>query len=129
MSATNYLENKLLDHLTNNASYTPPGLWVGLGALELSADLENGLYNSEYDNTYAPGYTRMPITFNAAVDGVAISNPVTFPVATGVWPAAPHYHIFDSATAGNSLIVQTVTGAKSVAIGDQYVLTVYQTMA
>ncbi len=96
---TNYLENKLLDHVLNTASYTmPSGCYLGLftaapsdagGGTELSGN----------------GYARQDVTFGAASSGTAANTSEhTFTADGGDWGEITHWAIFDASTSGNMLL-------------------------
>ena len=93
MSASNSLENSLLDHALGEGArnYTPPNLYVALfsgPASEVSAALEAGTDSNTggnwgYYEINTGGYQRQSINFAAASGGSASSNVVVnFPQAT-----------------------------------------------
>jgi hypothetical protein len=125
-AASNYLENKVLDHVLRNSAYTQPsGLWVGLfnnTSTLAAANLEAGTLTDE-TSTSGTAYSRKAITFGAASSGTATSNStVTFDAATASWGTVTHVAVMDSATAGagNVLFWGALTVSKSVATGDTF---------
>ena len=125
-AASNYLENKVLDHVLRNSAYTQPsGLWVGLfnNTSTLAAtNLEAGTLTDEV-TTSGSAYGRKAITFGAASSGTATSNStVTFDAATASWGTVTHVAVMDNATAGagNVLFWGALTVSKSVATGDTF---------
>lgn len=92
---TAYYANKLLDHVTKNATYTAPtGLYLALFTDEPGRI-------SPYLNELT-GYTRQAVTFGAASNGIAANtNAVSF----GTLPSATirYWGLFDAATNGNLL--------------------------
>jgi hypothetical protein len=117
MSASNYLENELLDHAFGGGDYArPASVYVSLhsadpgdtGASELSGG----------------GYARAAVTnnstnFPAASGGEkANANPIEFPEATADWPQATHFGVWDASTGGNFLVGGPLDEAKTVQEGD-----------
>lgn len=95
---SDYLENKILDHVLRNTAYTSPTtVYMGLFT---AAPTDAGGGTEVSTNNYA----RTAITFSAAASG-AITNSadVTFPTPSGSWGACTHFGIFDAATVGNLL--------------------------
>ena len=125
-AASNYLENKVLDHVLRNSAYTQPAaLYVALfnNTSTLAAtNLEAGTLTDEV-TTSGSAYSRKAITFAAASSGTATSNStVTFDAATGSWGTVTHVAIMDGATAGagNVLFYGALTVSKTVATGDTF---------
>lgn len=95
---SDYLENKILDHVLRNTAYTSPTtVYMGLFT---AAPSDAGGGTEVSGNNYA----RTAITFSAASGG-AITNSadVTFPTPSGSWGACSHFGIFDASSAGNLL--------------------------
>jgi hypothetical protein len=110
---SDYLENKVLDHVLGTTSYTMPAtVYVGLSTGSFADD------NSGTELT-GNGYARQSIAFDAAASGTTdnTSN-VDFPAATGSWGTVSHYGLFDALSGGNLLIHGAFTTSKTVAIGD-----------
>ena len=119
MSFSDYLENKLLDHLFGKASYTAPTIYVGLSTAD-PLDDASGLAEPS-----SGGYARVataPADWNAALNGlIDNANAVTFPQATGDWSGGAnqtHFALFDAASAGNMLAHGALGTAKPVLSGD-----------
>lgn len=111
---SNYLENKLLDHVLKGTVYTPPTtLYVALFTTD-PTDAGTGTEVS------GGAYARKVVTFSVAVNG-AISNnaDVTFDVATANWGTITHCGIYDALSAGNLLFHGALTASKSINIDDQ----------
>lgn len=105
-----YLENKVLDHVFRNTSYTPPaGTYL---ALYTAAPTDAG----GGTQVTGGGYARQAITFSAASAG-AISNTgaVNFTASGGNFGAIVAVGIFDALTSGNMLAWKAIT---SVTIND-----------
>jgi len=118
MSAfSDYLENKVLDHLLGAVAYTAP------------ATVYFALYSAAPSDTGGGtevgggGYTRVAVTNNttnwpAAASGTKRNaSTITFPEATATWGTIVAIGILDAATAGNLLFWTTIT-SRSVVSGD-----------
>lgn len=123
-AASNYLENKVLDHVLRNTSFSQPGaLYVALfnnTSGNAATNLEAGTLTDEV-STSGTAYGRKTISFAAASSGSAASNAtVTFDAATASWGTVTHVAIVDAATSGNVLFWGALTASKSVAAGDTF---------
>ena len=117
-SKSDFLENKLLDHVLGNAAYTAPAtVYVALYTVAPS-DTGGGTECS------GGSYARVTVTNNAtnfpAASGGAKSNGVaiTFVEATASWGTVVAFGIFDAVTAGNLLYWATLTTNKTIDSGD-----------
>jgi len=112
-SATNYLEDKLMDHVFNVA-YTPAAtVYLALATAD-PGETATGASMSEVANSGS--YARTAITFSAAASRkVSQNGTVTFPTASGAWGTVTHWAIVDSATwgAGNALAYGSFAASKS----------------
>lgn len=113
-AASDYLENKLLDHVLRATTYTAPAD-VFL-SLHTGSPLDN---NSGANELSGSGYARQDITFAAASGGV-ISNSadVVFTASGGAWSTASHWGIYDASTSGNLLFHGALGSSKTLADGD-----------
>lgn len=124
-AASNYLENKILDHTLRVAAYTQPsGLYLALftnTSGNAASNLEAGTLTDEV-STSGTAYQRQAITFGAASGGSsANSATVTFPVCAGTaWGTISHVAIMDNLTSGNVLYWGAVTTAKPIDIDDTF---------
>lgn len=117
-SKSDYLENKILDHILGGPDYTRPAT-VHI-ALFTSAPNDAG------GGTEVSGgdYARVAVTNNdtnwPAASSGAKSNgtDVTFPTATASWGTVVAFGIFDDPSAGNLLFWSTLTVNKAVSSGD-----------
>ena len=101
---SDYLENKILDHVFRNTAYTPPSA-VYLGRYTSApSDAGSGTEVS------GGGYARQAITFGAASGG-AISNTaaVQFTASGGSYGTVTHVGVFDASSAGNMLAWKAIT--------------------
>ena len=123
-AASNYLENKVLDHVLRVATYTvPSGLWVALfnnTSTNAAANLEAGTLTDEI-STSGTAYVRKTVAFAAASSGTAATNAtVTFDAATASWGSVTHVAVMDASTSGNVLFWGAVTTAKTIDTGDTF---------
>lgn len=123
-AASNYLENKVLDHVLRNTAYTQPsGLYLALfnNTSGIAAtNLEAGTLTDE-TSTSGTAYARKAITFAAASGGNGVSSAtVTFDAATANWGTVTHVAIMDAITTGNVLFWGALTTSKTVATGDTF---------
>lgn len=97
---TNYLANKLIDHLTGTADFIAPGaFYVGLFT---DNPTDAGLTASE---VVGGSYSRIIISFGAAASRQALSDAIAqFPEALEPWGIVTHYGVMDAVAAGNMLI-------------------------
>jgi hypothetical protein len=121
MSAkSDYLENKLLDHILGDTSYSAPAtVYVGLytsgpndagGGTEVSGN----------------GYARVAVTNNttnwpnASAGSKSNGTAIEFAAASGgSWGTITHFALFDADTAGNILYYGSLTSSKTISDGDQ----------
>ena len=132
-AASDYLENKLLDHVLkfgngsvtvgSGAGYAPPAtLYVAL--FTAHTGLESNSPSAEVSTGGGTNYARQTITFAAAgatTQGSSISNAtVTFPAATANYGTVSHVALMDASTAGNVLFHGAVTTSKLIETGDTF---------
>ena len=126
MSAmSNYLEEKLIDHIFRGTSYTAPTtVKVGLVKKFVAADLEAGTLTEEMSgNTYAaqsvgPGSS----DWDAIAGGngaTANTARIEFPQATADWGHISGVYISDESN--NVLLYGQLTTTRFVRDGDQFV--------
>lgn len=120
-SFSNYLEDKILDHITGKTSFTKPTAYIALCTAD-PTDAGTGAACNEVpdSNSYARVATA-PGDWDAASGGaVANAAAITFPEASGSWGTITHFAIIDSTThgAGNMLAHGTVTVSKQITTGD-----------
>ena len=121
-AASNYLENKVLDHVLRNAAYTQPGnLFIGLFKNNSLTNLEAGTLTDEVPTAGGTNYARKAVTFgNAASGSASNSATVTFDAAQADWGTITAIGVMDSITvgAGNVLFYGNLTTAKLIENGD-----------
>jgi hypothetical protein len=114
MSAlSDYAENKVLDVLGANATFTAPSnVYLGLSTGSLGDD------NSGTELT-GNNYSRVSVSFGAAASGTMSNDAaIEFAAATGSWGSVSHWGLYDAASSGNLLVHGSFTTAKTIASGD-----------
>jgi hypothetical protein len=113
---SDYLENKLLDHVLKNTAYTPPEK-VYL-ALFTSDPTDAGTGTEVAGGAYA----RQEIAFGAANTGTSSTTAdIAFPIATANWGTVTHVGIYDATTAGNLLLHGALNTARTINVDNQLV--------
>lgn len=118
MSASNYLENKLLDHALGTATFAKPAaVYLGL----FTADPGEAGPGTEVAGL---GYARQQVQFSAASAGATENTTlITFPQAAGgAWGTITHWALFDASTAGNMLISGAFAASRVIADTDQLLI-------
>lgn len=125
-AASNYLENKVLDHVLGEGArnFTSPATLylalfkdVGTGT---AANLEAGTLTDEI-STSGTAYSRQGVNFSAASSGTAATNgTVTWTTATASWGTVTHVAVMDASTAGNVLFYGSLTSTKQIDNGDTF---------
>lgn len=126
-AASNYLENKILDHVLKGTSYTSPStLYLALFnnvSGNAATNLEAGTLTDETSSS-GTGYARKTVTFAASAGGTSSTNAtVTFDAATSAWGTITHVAVMDALTGGNVLFWGAVTTSKSIDLGDTFQVT------
>ena len=119
-AASDYLENKVLDHVLTSSGYTAPttrylALFNNTSG-NAAANLEAGTLTDE-TGTSGTAYARKAVTFAAASSGTSATNAtVTFDAATASWGTITHVAVMDSDTegSGNVLFWGAVTTSKTI---------------
>jgi hypothetical protein len=110
---TNYLEEKLLDHVLRNQSFTSPTTaYVGL----FTAAPNDGGGGTEVSGG---SYARQAASFSAASGGLTTTDTdISFPQATANWGTVVAIGIHDSIVTGNLLMYTDLTTSKTIDQGD-----------
>lgn len=121
-AASNYLENKILDHVLTSTSYAAPTTrYIGLftnASGNAATNLEAGTLTDEVSGG---SYARETVTFGAASNGQSQTNAtVTFTTATANWGTITHVAVMDASTSGNVLFWGAVTTSKTIETGDSF---------
>lgn len=120
-SASNYAENKFLDHLTGKTAFAKPTAYLGLCTAD-PTDAGTGAACNECAN--ANNYGRVATAggdWEAAAGGAtANAEIITFLEASGSWGTATHFALFDSGTygEGNMLAHAPLSVEKGITDGD-----------
>lgn len=114
MSLSDYLENKLLDHLRGVSYTAPSGLYVKLHTGDPG---EAGTGNAAGETT------RQQATFAAASGGAMTTSGTVTWTNVAAAETISHISIWDASTAGNCLGSGALSASKTVAIGDTLQLT------
>jgi hypothetical protein len=126
-AASNYLENKVLDHVLTATAYSQPSTrYLALftnASTNAAANLENNVITDEI-STSGTAYVRKAVTFAAASSGSSATNAtVTFDAATASWGTVTHVAVMDAETSGNVLFWGAVTTSKTIDSGDTFQVT------
>lgn len=114
---SDYLENKVLDHILGNTSYSPPGtIYFGLFT---AAPSDAGGGTEVTGGSYARvGKTNNTTNFpNASGGSKSNGTDVTFPTATASWGTVTHVGVFDASSAGNLLYWAPLTAPVTIPNG------------
>lgn len=121
-SKSDYLENKILNHVLGATTYTPDtNLWFGLWTANLT-DAATGSTTGEVSGS---AYARVQVTNDTTTWGAATTDgtrsnaiAIQFPTATGSWGTITQVAILDASTAGNILYWADLTVSKTITNGD-----------
>ena len=117
MSMTNYLEDKVLNHIAKKSTYTAPNKLY----LALFTELTNGEEGTAVE-VQADSYSRAAISFATAVDGVLMNDTDTnFPVAKEEWGTITAVGVYDALTNGNMLFYTTLTSEQNIVVDNQLI--------
>ena len=118
-SFSDYLENKLLDHVFGASSYSAPAtIYFALSTADPTDD-GSGIAEPSGNN-----YARKSVTNDKDLwtdaSGGALENEaaITFNTASGSWGTISHFAVFDESSGGNMLIHGDLTTPKAVGTGD-----------
>jgi len=114
MSKSNYLEDKVLDHVLGTTAYTAPT------ATYLALFTSDPAEDASGTEVSGNGYAREDVNFNAASSGSATGPTVDteFTASGGSFGTVSHFAVFDAVTAGNMLYYGALSASKTVADGD-----------
>lgn len=133
---SNYLENKLIDHLFRSTSFTAPTTLAVALCTAAPDDTSTGATITEVANSGAYARTALAAGIsnwaNTQASGTGASSgtggttsnssTITFPTATGSWGTVTHIAIVDSTThgGGNVLFWGALSVSKTVTSGDTF---------
>jgi len=114
-SKSDYLENKVLDHVFGKSSYTAPTIYV---ALFTAAPTDAGGGTEVSGGSYARVETEAADWNTASGGATSNANEITFPEATEDWGEVVAFALFDAASGGNMLYWGDLSANKTVNSGD-----------
>lgn len=118
MSKSDYLENKVIDHILGGGDYARPAtVYI---ALFTAAPTDAGGGTEVAGGSYArAAMTNNATNWPAAAGGVKSNGTaITFAQATGAWGTIVAFGVFDALSGGNLLFWATLTTPKTVQNGD-----------
>jgi len=123
---SNYLENKLIDHILRGTSFSQPDIYVGLVGKYDAAQLEAGTLTHEISGgSYArvgsirgDGYWSAGST-NGLTDN---ESAITFTTATNEWGHVSGVFLADATSSGNVILYGQLSSTKFVENGDQFII-------
>jgi hypothetical protein len=114
---SNYLANKVLDHLLKTAAYTQPtNITVALSTANPGDD--GGSIAEPVANNYSRTTCNTWNAANSTTGLVANTSAITTPTASGSWGTISHTALFDNASAGNMLWYGSITPSQAVGAND-----------
>lgn len=122
MSAmSNYLEQKLNDHVLGGGDFTRPGTVY----FALFTGVSNGDAGTVTEVS-GGGYARASVTNNTTnwnntttPEGTKTNKTaIIFPTSSGSWGIVTHFGIYDSSSSGNLLYWGELTSSRTIASGD-----------
>jgi hypothetical protein len=118
---SNYLENKLIDHIFQGTAYTGPAtLYIALftavtdGEAGTVTEVSGGSYARVSVTASLSNWADASLGSNGTTTNV---NAITFPTATADWGTVTHFGIYDASTAGNLLVYAALTTSRSITNG------------
>lgn len=115
MSFSNYLEDKVLNHVFGGTSYTAPStLYI---ALFTTAPNEDGTGGVEVTTT-GTAYARQTGAFTVSSGTASNSSAIEYATATANYGTVVAVGIYDASTSGNLLAYGTLVSTKVVSTGD-----------
>jgi hypothetical protein len=128
MQASDYLENKLVDHIFRAAAFPKPtGLFIALftaaptdagGGTEISGGGYARVALAPSDANWRATQGGTSGVSSGATGQTANAIAITFPAPSADWGTATHFGIYDAATGGNLLIWDALTAPRPIGNGD-----------
>jgi hypothetical protein len=117
---SDYLENKIIDHILRGTAYTAPTtVYVGLLT---AAPNDTGGGTEVSGGSYARASVATGTgTWNATggTDGTTENtSAINFATPTAGWGTVTHFGVYDATTAGNLLFYAALTTSKTINSGD-----------
>jgi len=112
---SDYLENKIIDHMLRNQAYTPPATVYLALYTTATSDAGGGTEVS------GGAYARQAVSLSEASGGHSENSAdITFPTATADWGTVTHVALMDALTGGNMLMHTPLDASKTVNNGDTF---------
>jgi len=109
---SNYLENKILDHVLTATSYTSPStLYLAL----YTSDPGDDNSGTEVSGT---NYARVSATFSVTANVGTNTAAIEYAAAGNAWGTITHVGVMDAASSGNLLYHAALTSSKAITTGD-----------
>lgn len=112
MSFSDYLENKVLDHVFGGVSYTAPT--TKYLALYTVAPTDSGGGTEVSGGSYARQSCAFTVSGNLATN----TSAVEFPAASASWGTIVAVGVMDASTSGNLMAYGDLTASKTIGTGD-----------
>jgi hypothetical protein len=114
MSFSNYLENKVLEHVLGGNAYSAPAtLYL---ALFTTNPGEDGTGTEVSGTSYARQTVAFTVVNNTATNTLAVE----FPTAGGSWGTVSHVGIYDALTSGNLMVYAALSQSKVIETNDVF---------
>ncbi|MFT9848522.1 phage tail fiber protein [Aneurinibacillus sp. REN35] len=119
MPMSDYLENKILNHIfRGSASTAPDAVYVALYTndptdADVGTEVTGGAYARQTATFSAPTQVGGKATIQNTAD-------VTFPLATANWGTVTHVGLRDAATGGNMLYYGPLANEKTISTNDRF---------
>lgn len=125
---TDYVENKLVDHIFRGTAYSPAGpYYVGLMTSACSdsaagTEVSGGSYArvsvSKADASWKGTHGAATGASSGTNGTISNAAAITFPAPTANWGSVSHWGIWDASTSGNMLVCASLTTSKTINNGD-----------
>jgi N-acetylglucosamine-6-phosphate deacetylase len=115
MGATNYLMDKVVDHILGTASFTMP--------TQVHVKLHIGAPGLDAANNAAAETTRQAADWNASSGGTAALSATVTWTAVSTSETYSHFSIWDASSAGNPLVYGALDTPVAVTAGGTFNLT------
>lgn len=127
--ASDYLENKIIDHIFRGRSFTAPAaLYVSLhtadptdtaGGAEVSGNNYSRAQLNPSDTNWAATQGGTPAAASSGTGGQTSNKAtITFATPSGSWGLVTHFGIWDASTSGNLLVHGALTVSKTINTND-----------
>lgn len=125
---SDYLENKLVDHIFRATSFTAPAaLWVSLHTASPTdtgsgTEVSGSNYGRAQLNPSTTNWTNTQASGSGAstgTGGLTSNNAIiSFPTPSATWGTVTHFGIWDASTVGNMIVWGSLTVSKTINTSD-----------